>query len=314
MQEIIDGIHEMETSGVSVVIATCGRPQLLRRAIRSINAQVIDIPIEVIVVFDGIAIDHLTDVARKPGLEIKTKLNERSKGLAGGRNTGILAASHELVAFCDDDDEWTPEKLGRQMQVRSVDSSALIIATGILIASPGGKHKRRSPIRTELPELLRSRITELHPSSFLIEKAALLGTLGLVDEAIPGSYAEDYDLLLRAAKIGHIAAAPEPLTIVHWDRASFFTEKWAGITKGLEYLLKKHPEFRAAPKGNARIHGQIAFAYAAQKQNSAAAAWAKTALKQDKFQPRAFLAYCISARLLPAAFVVRTLNRLGKGL
>lgn len=304
----------MNTAGVSVVIATRGRPRLLRRAIASIFAQTADVPIEVIVVFDQVEIDDLSDVQVDGRRTLVTVQNARRPGLAGGRNTGIALASHANVAFCDDDDEWMPKKLERQLALQETDGDAVVIATGIAIESEGGRHERPSPAITRLEDLLESRITELHPSSFLLRRDDLLGRLGDVDEGIPASYGEDYDLLLRAAKLGHIAAVPEPLVVVHWDRASFFSEKWEGITGGLGYLLDKHPEFSGSKKGSARIEGQIAFAYAALGRRVDAKAWASRALRNDRSQLRGYAAYAIAARLLPAGFVVGAINRRGRGL
>ena len=41
--------------------------------------------------------------------------NTSTPGLAGARNTGILASTTPIVAFLDDDDEWLSEKLSRQI-------------------------------------------------------------------------------------------------------------------------------------------------------------------------------------------------------
>ncbi len=42
--------------------------------------------------------------------------NTREPGLAGARNSGILALDTDLVAFCDDDDQWLPGKLAAQVK------------------------------------------------------------------------------------------------------------------------------------------------------------------------------------------------------
>lgn len=298
---------------VTVVIATRERPLLLRRAIRSILTQGgVSASLEIVVVYDGSPIDPLSDL--DPGRHaIRTMSNARTGGLAGARNTGILAAGNPVVAFCDDDDEWAPDKLARQLPLLD-DSEVTIAATGVRIETFGAAHHRIPPTRVSLDDLLRSRITELHPSSFLIRASSLRGELGLVDEDLPASYGEDYDLLLRAAKLGPIAAVPEPLTVVHWDRASFFTEKWRGIVDGLSYLLDKHPEFRRSSTGQARIEGQIAFAYGAFGSRGSARKWSHRAIRHDPRQPRAYLALLVGLRVLSAERVVTTLNRRGRGM
>ncbi|MDO8383771.1 MAG: glycosyltransferase family 2 protein [Microbacterium sp.] len=298
---------------VTVVVATRSRPQLLRRALASIAAQEYPADIEILVVFDGTDIDDLSDLTPTPGRVIRTMPNARRAGLAGARNTGIEAARNPLLGFCDDDDEWKPTKLAQQTPLLN-DAGVVVSATGIEIHSAGGTHQRFAPEKTNLDDLLRSRITELHPSSFVLRTEDLRGRLGLVDEELPASYGEDYDLLLRAVKLGSIAAVQDALTIVHWDRTSFFSEKWQGIVDGLSYLLAKHPEFARSRLGTARIEGQIAFAYAALGDRQAARGWARRTLGHHPLQPRAYIALMVGLGLVKGETVVAALNKRGRGM
>lgn len=298
---------------VSVVVATRSRPQLLRRALASISDQDHAGAIEILVVFDGSDIDDLTDLPLGPGRVIRTMKNSRSAGLAGARNTGIEAASHPLLAFCDDDDEWKTDKLTRQLPLLAA-PDVIVAATGVEIHSSGGIHQRLAPSQAGLADLLRSRITELHPSSFVLRTQDLRGRLGLVDEALPASYGEDYDLLLRATKLGRIEAVPDALTIVHWDRTSFFSERWQGIVDGLTYLLAKHPEFSRSRVGSARIEGQIAFAYGALGNRREARRWARRAIAHHPLQPRAYIAMLVGLGAVKGETVVGALNRRGRGM
>lgn len=302
---------------VSVVMATRNRPTLLRRAVASVFAQQSVQPIEVVLVYDGdehdiAELDELLDLERGPHT-LRALRNTRTPGLAGARNTGIVEASAPLIAFCDDDDEWKPTKLAVQLPLFD-DPSVVLAATGIEIHSSGGAHTRPSPASVELEDLLRSRITELHPSSFVVRADALRGDLGLVDEHLPASYGEDYDLLLRAAKVGRVVAVPEPHTVIHWDRTSYFSEKWQGIADGLSYLLAKHPEFDRSGVGQARIEGQIAFAHGALGDRRRARSWARRAIGHDARQPRAYLAMLVGMGLVSGQTVVAALNKRGRGM
>ena len=287
---------------------------MLRVAVRSILDNDFGGDIEIIVVFDQVEIDPLGDIVLPQGRSLRTIANERTPGLAGGRNTGIHHAVHSLVAFCDDDDEWMPTKLRRQRELWSRDPQASLISTGIRIITSEGSHDRLPPAKAEFGDFLESRITEIHPSSFLLRRADLLGEIGLVDEELPASYGEDYDLLLRAAKVGHVSSIVEPLVIVHWNRASFFSGRWEGIANGLGYLLRKHPEFEASPRGSARIEGQIAFALAALGRREEARRWARVAIRHDRRQLRAWAALFVALRLVPPALLVQLVNRSGRGL
>ena len=308
-------VKESAPESVSVIIATRGRPELLRSAVRSILGQDYSGEITLTVVFDQTAVDPLHDIT-VPAVRrhLRTVPNTRTPGLAGARNTGIQAATGDLIAFCDDDDEWLPGKLRRQIEAWTGDPDAVLVATGIRIATAGRMVDRLPPGRTTFADLIRSRTTEIHPSSFLMRRCDCVERIGPVDEELPASYGEDYDFLLRAARIGHILGVGEPLVIVRWNRTSFFDGKWRGIADGLTYLLDKHPEFASSAEGSARIEGQIAFALAALGRRDEALRWARITLRHDRTQLRAYAAMAIAARLVPASALVSAVNRSGRGL
>lgn len=300
--------------GVTVVTPTRGRPKMLRTAISKILSQDYPGEIELIIVFDQTDIDPLDDIEVPEGRSITTMANSRTVGLAGGRNTGILAAQHELVAFCDDDDEWMPSKLSKQVAAWQAEPEATMIATGVRIQTTGPAYDRLPPKRAYFPDFLASRITEVHPSAFLIRRSDLLGDLGLVDEQLPDSYGEDYDMALRVSRLGYVLCVVEPLIVVHWDRASFFREEWHGVADGLTYIYEKFPEFLTVPRGAARMEGQIAFAKAALGDRASASKWARLAISHNPRQLRAWAALIVSIRLLPPTTLLRLVNLRGRGL
>lgn len=299
---------------VSVVIATRGRPQLLRSAVRSILDQEYDGQLEVIVVFDHVEIDELADVDVPPCRAIMPMVNGRVEGLAGARNTGIDAARYDIIAFCDDDDRWEPPKLGKQVELLEQRPDASLVAAGIRIESEGGTSVRLPPREVSFDDLLLSRVTELHPSGFLARTERFRRELHGIDEQIPVSFGEDYDLLLRAARFGPIVSVTDVLVVVNWNRPSFFTLRWQGIAEGLEYILAKHSEFDDCPKGYARIAGQIAFARAAMGDRATARRWANAALRRDPSQVRAYGAHAVALRLVSPSWLVAMANRRGHGL
>jgi len=170
-----------------------------------------------------------------------------------------------------------------------------------------------SPVVTHR-ELLRSRMVELHPSTVVVGRHQFLERIGPVDEQIPGSYAEDYEWLLRAAKLAPVLAVPEPLVTVHWHQASFFADRWRTIIAALTYLVAKHPDLAGEPAGLARIYGQIAFAHAAIGERGEARSWARAALSLNRRERRAYLALAVSMGLLSARTVVRLAHAAGKGV
>jgi glycosyltransferase involved in cell wall biosynthesis len=299
---------------VSVVVPTRDRPDLLRRAVTAILGQTYKGPVECLVVFDQSEPD-LPWPDLPPGRTVVVCRNDRTPGLAGARNSGILAATGELVAFCDDDDEWLPEKLARQVARLLATPGSAVSTTGILVRYQDRTTTRLAPtILVSHRQLLRSRLTELHPSTVLARRDRLLSQIGLVDEEIPGSYAEDYEWLLRASRHGPVLAVPEPLAVIHWHQSSFFADRWRTIIAALTYLVDKHRDLQQEPSGLARIYGQIAFAHAALGERKPARRWARRTLSLNRRERRAYLALAISLGLVSAKTVVRMAHGAGKGI
>lgn len=300
---------------ISVIIATNGkRPELLRTAVTSIFEQTYTGPVEVLVVFDHVEIDSLSDVPVPENRSLRTLNNARPQGLAGGRNTGIEAAAGEILGFCDDDDYWLPSKLADQLELWQQNPQAIAISSGIRVRSGGKDIDRLAPARASFTDFLRSRITEIHPSAMLYRRSDLVGRLGLVDEDLPAAYGEDYDLLLRATKFGDVYSVAKPLVLILWDRPSFFAGKWENMAVGLTYLLRKFPEFETDPKGLARISGQIAFIYAALGQRKLALAYVRATLRRDITQLRAWAALPVALGVLSPSALLAAVNKTGRGL
>ena len=301
---------------VSAIVATRDRPVLLRRAIRSILEQRYEGPLECVVVFDQSEPDDLVDL--RPDGDARSLVairNDRTPGLAGARNTGAVAATGELLAFCDDDDEWLPEKLRRQVEALLAAPGAAVVTSGIEVVSEGRTSVRRPPAdRIPREHLLRSRATEVHPSTIVVRRDAFLDGIGLVDEAIPGSYGEDYEWLLRAAARAPLVAVPEPLVRVHWHPTSFFADRWATIARSIRYLIETHPEVILDRGNRARLYGRLAFAEAASGRARAAVRWASRSLLASPLELRPWLALAVAAHLASPSSVQRLANRRGRGI
>lgn len=304
---------------VDVVVATRERPLLLRLAITSILASDYPGSLRILVVYDQSPPElNLVDdpsLGIGEGREVIVLTNNRSPGLAGARNTGLLAAAAELVAFSDDDDTWLPGKLTQQVAALNAQPTAEFVCCGIDILYADSRHPRVLKQTTvTLRELLEDRLAELHPSTFVMKRKAVVDGFGLVEEAIPGGYGEDYEFLLRAARSHPIINVPEVGVRVLWSEGSYFTARWGTIGEALSWLLERYPEFSTVPSGEARVMGQIAFAAAADHQRRAGASWAAKALRRRPTEPRAYLALGVGAGLLSPDWVLRQLHRTGRGL
>jgi len=107
---------------VSVVIPTYSRNDTLERAINCALAQTHQ-KIEVIVVDDNPADSEYRKMAaaiiEKYAQDARVRYiqNPQNLGGSGARNVGIEASEGEYIAFLDDDDEYYPTKIEKQLQV-----------------------------------------------------------------------------------------------------------------------------------------------------------------------------------------------------
>jgi glycosyltransferase involved in cell wall biosynthesis len=296
---------------IDVVIATHRRPELLRRAIEGVTGQTYPGVIRCLVVFDQSSPDHSlvrTD-AHRP-VEVLT--NTRAPGLAGARNSGILAGEGDLVAFCDDDDVWLPDKASLQVR-KLAERAEPTSVTGIIVEYDGRSIPRvPDPRDLTLATLARTRVMAAHPSSVMVRRDVLVHEIGLVDEEIPGSYGEDFDWILRAAQVGGFAVVTEPLVRVMWG-GSQFSRQWQTIIDAIDYGLAKHPVFHEDPRALGRLYGRRAFALAALGSREALPAVART-LRVAPTERRAWLAAAVALHLVSANRLMDLAHRRGHGI
>ncbi|WP_341230769.1 glycosyltransferase family A protein [Nocardioides salarius] len=297
---------------VGVVVPTRDRPELLRRALAAVEAQTYPGALEVVVVHDGAPLD--TSLVRHGPRPVRVVSNERTPGLAGARNTGIMSLGTDLVAFCDDDDHWMPDKLTTQVRRALAPDRPEMVTCSITVDYDGRRNVRRAG-RAEVThaELTRSIMTMLHSSCMLFDRTALVERIGLVEEDLPGSQNEDWDLKLRASRRRPIAHVDEPLTVVDWGRPSHYAREWDTKISSWEWMLAHHPEIARDRRGAARVHGQLAFAEAARGHRRDALRWAGRALRSNPLQWRAALALAVVCGLSPDR-VLDVLHRFGRGV
>lgn len=191
---------------VSVIIPTARRkPAALQRAISSAIEQTYPI-LEVILVDDNTESELSLDIEAtfKNVPKVRYIKNIGSHGACAARNVGISCANGELIAFLDDDDEWLPEKIARQVEVLEEDVS-LVYCNGWRVDV-----RCNPPIIT----LYRQKKDFLPVISFeaLLEKNHIGTTTQLLVrkralEEIDGFDTQflarqDYDLCLRLVKSG----------------------------------------------------------------------------------------------------------------
>jgi glycosyltransferase involved in cell wall biosynthesis len=233
---------------VSVIIPTHNRAHFLRDAITSVLGQTFQ-EFEIIVVDDASNDNTSEVVASFHDQRIRLIRHETKKGGSAARNTGILASKCDYIAFLDDDDEWFPDKLAKQVNILLASPPEVgCVYTGYVMVdrTSGGVIDHRLPTkRGDLSkDLLMSNCVAGGTSSALLRKNCLQ-KVGLFDENLPRS--QDYDLWIRIANVFLFEYIPEPLFkyYIHENRIS---TNVGAIGKGLELLAKKYANYPLARK------------------------------------------------------------------
>ncbi len=190
---------------VSVVVPTRHRPDLVVRAVSSALAQTLS-DIEVVVVIDGL--DRATEkaLAAIDDCRVKTICNEIPVGGSEARNLGIRRSRGQFIALLDDDDEWMPDKLSRQLEEAWKSEKKFPVTTCRLIARrPEGDAvwpARAMRPGESMSEYLLCREASIRQGEGFIQTSTLLVPRALMlDVPFTASLPrhQDWDWLIRAA-------------------------------------------------------------------------------------------------------------------
>lgn len=202
-------------SKVSVVIPTYNRAEFLRSAISSVLKQTYK-DFEIIVVDDASS-DHTSKVVNGFNCEGMRYIRHRSnKGEAQARNTGMLNASGDYIAFLDDDDEWLPEKLAAQVRILDNSPEELgLVYSGYFILDVNSRKAlgQRNPSKRGYiyESILRGNLIG-SPSTVVLRRKCL-DKVGMFDQNI--SYGLDHDLWIRISRYYRFEYVDKPLVKYH---------------------------------------------------------------------------------------------------
>ena len=234
----------MNTPRVSVVIPTCGRPALVVRAVMSALAQTLA-NIEVVVVIDGH--DPASTEALRVIKDSRVTVVPLSESAGGSeaRNIGVRVSRGEFIAFLDDDDEWSANKLSRQLDIAQASSARFPVVTCRLIA--------RRPNSDELWPARQMRVGESMSDYLLCREASIRQGEGFIQTStllIPRSLLllapftsglprhQDWDWLIRVSIHSGVEFlwVWDPLVIYHIGAASNSVSAGESLAASLNWV------------------------------------------------------------------------------
>jgi len=203
---------------VSIVIPTYKRPDYLDRLLASIQVQTYQ-DFEVIVVDDNSPNqeEYLPVIEKYVSIfkEFKFLRNETNKGAPHSRNRGILESKYDLIALVDDDDEWLPLKLEKQVEVfENSDENVGLVYTWTYVMDEERKiiHNYRGMLEGTLKKEILKECFIPSPSVMVRKKAII--EAGLFDESFPSC--QDWDMWTRIImKNYEVRVVKEVVTIYH---------------------------------------------------------------------------------------------------
>ncbi|MDO5558708.1 MAG: glycosyltransferase family 2 protein [Oscillospiraceae bacterium] len=246
---------------VSVIITTYNREcDILKRAVESVLSQTYK-NIEILIIDD-----NKPDYAGSA--QIKQEMSEydcvryikqpQNMGAQVARNTGIFAARGEYTAFLDDDDEWLPQKLEKQLSIfRSNPSAGLVFCNGyrVLVNNSGEQSTTYNPFFKEnvtFSDMLYMDYVGTTTQAMI--RRDVFAKAGLFDTDFPAR--QDYEMWLRISRYYDVQGCPDKLFkhyIYEGERISGDPQK--GL-RGYFSILRKYNQYY---RKNAKARSQLYF-------------------------------------------------------
>lgn len=205
---------------VSCIIPSYKRTNTLKRAINSVLAQTYK-TIEVLVVDDNITGDEYSVKIRQIvdgyHYDSRVRLITQPKHINGAeaRNAGILAAKGEWIAFLDDDDEWLPTKIEKQIKALNIHPECMGVSC-LYNEYMDNVLKHSCPCYTteNLTLKIFTRQIAVFTSTVLLNREKLLEFGGFNNKL---KRHQDLQLLIDFSSRNNMTVVPEYLVKLHAD-------------------------------------------------------------------------------------------------
>jgi glycosyltransferase involved in cell wall biosynthesis len=230
---------------VTVVIPTRNRKSMLLEAAGDVLAQS-NVDLELIVIDDGSTDPHALDDLAEADPRIRVLRHSHSRGVAAARAAGIQNARGEWIAFLDDDDRWSPDKLQMQLDAAATAGTNWVYGGVINI------DHRNAPLSVEpsrSPAEVMARLDGINPvpggCSNIIARTALVREVGGFDPEY--SVLADWDLWLRFAEQGPPAACEDIVVGYRLHNGNMHAKDIDQFYEELGRLTQKHAASQLGP-------------------------------------------------------------------
>jgi glycosyltransferase involved in cell wall biosynthesis len=220
---------------VSSIIPAYNARRFIGRALESALGQ--NVPRSEILVVDDCSSDGTREVVEGYAARgVRLICRDARGGAAAARNTGLLAATGEYIAFLDADDEWLPGKMARQLDVISSRPRMTLVSCRATLIDENGVDTGdiyRGATPASGSEGWRTLLA--HPcvaTPSVLARRSAIASAGAFNRWLP--VAEDQDLWIRLALMGEIGYIPETLVRVHSTPNSLSKAK---IREQADYVL-----------------------------------------------------------------------------
>jgi glycosyltransferase involved in cell wall biosynthesis len=229
---------------VSVVIPAYNAMRYLPETLESVLQQSFT-DFEVLIVDDGSTDQIQRWVAQLSDGRVRL-IAQENQGVAVARNTGIVQAQGEYIAFVDADDLWEPTKLEKQVQYLEAEPALGLVHTWMAVIDEQGQptgrvmtSKATGNVWTHLVERNTVACASVMVRRTCFDQVGLFSPRDVCPVDV-----EDWEMWIRIAACYPFAVIPEPL-LQYRQHPHNTSKDWRSIEQAYQIVIEK--AFQSAP-------------------------------------------------------------------
>lgn len=236
--------EDLQVPPLSIVVSTIGRPAAMKRLIASLAEQTRPDLFELIVV-DQSDDQESAAVAQQAQVPFRVLTTTSARGACRGRNVGTQFARGQILAFPDDNCQYTSTTVAEVVSALA-ERPGVGILSGLLVTESGSPSMLRWPSETTV--ITRKNVQQTAIEATMFVRREVFTSVGGFDESIgvgsagPYQAGEATDLILRALAAGATGLFDPAIHIVHEDFREAveanFTQKMRGYGCGLGHVYR----------------------------------------------------------------------------